>query len=52
MPFVLTSDEIPEYQILYVGKQKEDELGTYVFDIAPKQIDKEQALLPGPHLGG
>src|SRR5271165_5549682 len=34
MPFVLTSDEIPEYQILYVGKQKEDELGTYVFDVA------------------
>ena len=41
MPFVLTSDEIPEYQILYVGKQKEDELGTYVFDIAPKQIEQE-----------
>ena len=52
MPFVLTSDEIPEYQILYVGKQKEDELGTYVFDVAPKQIEKEQALLPGPYLGG
>ena len=23
MPFVLTSDEIPEYQILYVGKQQD-----------------------------
>ena len=40
MPFVLTSDEIPEYNILYVGKQREDELGTYVFDVAPKQIER------------
>src|SRR5271165_2444990 len=47
MPFVLTTDEIPEYQILYVGKQKEDELGTYVFDIAPKQIDKNKRYFQG-----
>ncbi len=26
LPFVLTSEEIPEYDILYVGQQKEDEL--------------------------
>src|ERR1700691_3087768 len=38
LPFVLTSDEIAEYDILYVGQQKQDELNTYVFDIAPKQI--------------
>ncbi|HEY4900036.1 MAG TPA: hypothetical protein VIH91_04370 [Terriglobales bacterium] len=47
MPFVLTSDEIPEYQILYVGKQHIDELGTYVFDIAPKQIDKNKRYFQG-----
>jgi hypothetical protein len=47
MPFVLTSDEIPDYQILYAGKQKEDELGTYVFDIAPKQIDKNKRYFQG-----
>ncbi len=47
MPFVLTSDEIPEYQILYVGKQKEDELGTYVFDIAPKQMEKNKRYFQG-----
>jgi hypothetical protein len=47
MPFVLTSDEIPEYQILYVGKQKEDELGTYVFDVAPKQIEKNKRYFQG-----
>jgi hypothetical protein len=38
LPFVLTSDEIGEYEILYVGQQKQDELNTYVFDVTPKQI--------------
>ena len=47
MPFVLTIDEIPEYQILYVGKQHIDELGTYVFDVAPKQIDKNKRYFQG-----
>ncbi len=47
MPFVLTSDEINDYSILYVGKQKEDELGTYVFDVAPKQIDKNRRYFQG-----
>jgi hypothetical protein len=47
LPFVLTSDEIPEYSILYVGQQQEDELHTYVFDIAPKQIDKNKRYFQG-----
>ncbi len=47
LPFVLTSDDIGKYQILYVGKQKEDELGTYVFDIAPKEIEKGERYFQG-----
>src|SRR6476646_8913164 len=47
LPFVLTSDEIPEYDILYVGQQKEDELHCYVFDIAPKKIEKKQRYFQG-----
>lgn len=47
MPFVLTSDEIPEYNILYVGQQKQDELHTYVFDIAPKVIEKNKRYFQG-----
>ena len=47
LPFVLTSDDIGKYQILYVGKQTEDELGTYVFDIAPKQIEKGERYFQG-----
>src|SRR5215469_11748892 len=47
MPFVLTTDEIPEYQIIYVGKQRIDEIGTYVFDVAPKQIEKNKRYFQG-----
>ncbi len=47
LPFVLTSDDIGKYQVLYVGKQKEDELGTYVFDIAPKVIEHGERYFQG-----
>jgi hypothetical protein len=47
LPFVLTSDEIGEYDILYVGQQKQDELNTYVFDVAPKQIEKKKRYFQG-----
>jgi hypothetical protein len=40
MPFVLTSAEIPEYYIRYVGWEKVDEIGCYVFAVKPKQLDK------------
>jgi hypothetical protein len=47
LPFVLTSDEIGEYDILYIGQQKQDELNTYVFDIAPKQIVGKKRYFQG-----
>lgn len=47
MPFVLTTDEIPDYNIIYAGQQHEDELQTYVFDIAPRQIDKKHRRFQG-----
>ncbi len=47
MPFVLTSEEIPEYDILYRGTQQEDELHCYVFDIAPKRIEKNKRYFQG-----
>src|SRR5579872_6180962 len=47
LPFVLTSDEIPEYDILYIGQQQEDELHCYVFDIAPKKIEKNKRYFQG-----
>jgi hypothetical protein len=47
LPFVLTSDEIGEYSILYVGQQQEDDLHCYVFDIAPKQIEGKKRYFQG-----
>ena len=47
MPFVLTTEELPEYNITYLGQQKEDELNTYVFDINPKQVDRKKRRFQG-----
>lgn len=47
LPFVLTADEIPEYSILYIGQQQEDELHCYVFDIAPKEIVGKKRYFQG-----
>ncbi len=47
LPFVLTTEELPEYNILYVGQQKEDELNCYVFDIAPKKIEGKKRYFQG-----
>ena len=38
--FSLGRSELPKYQVLYAGQQKVDELDTYVFDVAPKTIEK------------
>jgi len=47
LPFVLTTEDIPKYNLLYVGAQKVDELETYVFDLAPKTIEKGQRYFQG-----
>ncbi len=46
-PFVLTTDEVPAYNINYVGRQKVDEVQCYVFDVSPKQILKNHRYLLG-----
>jgi len=46
-PFVLTTQDLPEYNILYVGQQQEDEVHCYVFDIAPKQVDPKKRYFQG-----
>jgi len=37
-PFVLTTKEIGEYNINYLGREKIDEIGTYSFAVKPKKI--------------
>jgi len=46
-PFVLTTTELPKYNIKYVGRQQVDELSTYVFDVGPKVIEKNQRYFQG-----
>lgn len=47
MPFVLTTQDLPQYDILYVGAQHVDEIDTYVFDIAPKKVEKDKRYFQG-----
>ena len=46
-PFVLTTDELPKYDIAYVGRQQVDELTTYLFEVKPKEIKKNQRYFQG-----
>jgi len=45
--FFLTSDQIANYDFLYAGQQKLDELNTYVFQVKPKQFSRTQRLFQG-----
>jgi hypothetical protein len=46
-PFVLTTEEITQYNVKYVGKQKVDEVDCLVFDVSPKQIEKNKRYFLG-----
>jgi hypothetical protein len=47
LPFILTTDDLPKYEVTYVGRQKVDDLDTYVFDAGPKTIAKNQHYFKG-----
>jgi hypothetical protein len=47
MAFIMTTSDVPQYNLLYVGQQRQDEIDTYVFDIAPKTIVKGQRYFQG-----
>jgi len=46
-PFVLTAEEIGQYDVKYIGRQKVDEVDCYVFDVSPKVIEKKKRYLLG-----
>jgi hypothetical protein len=46
-PFALTAEDLPKYQVDFVGKEKIDELNTYIFDVKPKEIRKGERYLEG-----
>jgi hypothetical protein len=46
-PFVLTTQELPKYDVKYVGREQIDEIGAYVFDVTPKRVEKGQRYFQG-----
>jgi len=45
--FTISTDELPQYNLTYVGQQKMDELQCYVFDVAPKIMEKGKRYFQG-----
>lgn len=46
-PFVLTSDELHEYDIRYLGHVKVDEITAYVFNVRPRELKKDRLYFQG-----
>ncbi|MFM2126237.1 MAG: hypothetical protein RL328_2688 [Acidobacteriota bacterium] len=46
-PFVLTTENLPEYQINYLGKEKLDSIECYAFAVKPKKLEKGQRYFSG-----
>jgi hypothetical protein len=47
LPFVLTKEDVGQYDLSYVGRQKVDEVDTYVFDVKPKVMEKNKRYFQG-----
>ena len=47
LPFVLTREDAPQYDITYIGKQKIDDVPTYAFDVKPKVLVKNKRYFQG-----
>ncbi len=46
-PFVLTADDLPEYDVQYMGHVKVDQITAYVFSIRPKEMQKGKQYFKG-----
>jgi hypothetical protein len=47
MPFVLTSEEIDNYLVRYLGRQNADEIPCYVFAVKPKKLEPGKRYFQG-----
>jgi len=47
MPFMLTTEELPQYNLIYAGQQHVDDLDTYVFHVEPKKEEKGRHYFQG-----
>jgi hypothetical protein len=47
LPFILTTEDLPKYNVTYLGRQRVDELDTYVFSAGPKVLEKGKHYFEG-----
>lgn len=47
LPFILTTADLPQYDVTYLGSQKVDELDTYVFSAGPRVMEKNKRYFQG-----
>jgi hypothetical protein len=47
MPWMLTTEEVPQYKLTYAGQQHVDDLDTYVFHVEPKKEEKNTRYFQG-----
>lgn len=47
MPWIVTSQQAPQYNLTYAGKQHVDDLDTYVFHVEPKTLEKNKRYFQG-----
>ncbi len=46
-PFVLTTKEVDDYKVRFLGKEKIDDIGTYVFAVKPKKMTEGRRYFGG-----
>lgn len=46
-PFVLTTSDIPKYDIRFLGKQNADEIPCYLFAVKPRKMEQGQRYFEG-----
>jgi hypothetical protein len=47
MPLILTTEDLPQYNLTYAGQQHVDDLDTFVFHVVPKKEEKNKRYFQG-----
>ena len=47
MPWILTAEDAPQYNLTYAGQQHVDDLDTFVFHVSPKKQEKNKRYFQG-----
>ena len=47
LPFTLTTEDVAQYRVTYVGKERVDQVGTYVFNVTPRHMEKDKRYFSG-----